>query len=62
MTKAWIDAQNTVSDPFLERLPAYGHFLDRLAGLATLPDPGELRRRGDDGVSCSAEPGPRSVR
>lgn len=50
-THAWIDAQNAVSEPVLEQLPAYGHFSDRLAELATLPDPGELRRQGGAWVS-----------
>lgn len=50
-TKAWIDAQNAVSEPFLEELPAYAHFLDRLTALSAVPDPGELRRQGDAWIS-----------
>ncbi len=45
-TRAWIDAQNAVSRPYLERLPAREPFLRRLEDLGSFRGPGAMRRQG----------------
>ncbi|MCA8947981.1 MAG: S9 family peptidase [Planctomycetes bacterium] len=45
-TKAWVAAQNAVSVPYLDQLPARGPFLERLLELRAVSSVGELRRQG----------------
>ncbi len=58
-TKAYIEAQNDVSEPYLDRLPAREYFFARLSSLQTAPSPGVVRRQGPFWVTRTQREGKR---